>query len=111
MIYAENILLCIATPLLLSLLFVRGQVWSYVLAFVAGMLACLLAAYVTGFLRLLIAWDETEVRIFLSPVVEEITLPKAPATVPPSGYGFPAPLTSNLSPLTFYLSPLINANQ
>lgn len=72
MIYAENILLCIAAPLLLSLLFVRGQVRRYVLAFVAGMVVCLLAAYVTGFLRLLIDWDETDIRVFLSPVVEEI---------------------------------------
>lgn len=72
MIYAENILLCIAAPLLLSLLFVRGQVQRYVLAFVAGMLACLLAAYVTGFLRLLVAWEETDIRVFLSPVVEEL---------------------------------------
>ena len=72
MIYAENILLCIAAPLLLSLLFVHGPVRRYVLAFVAGMIACLLAAYVTGFLRLLISWEETDVRIFLSPVVEEL---------------------------------------
>ena len=72
MIYAENILLCIAAPLLLSMLFVRGQARRYVLAFVSGMAACLLAAYVTGFLRLLIGWEETEVRIFISPVVEEL---------------------------------------
>lgn len=72
MIYAENILLCIAAPLLLSTLFVRDQARRYVLAFVSGMVACLLAAYVTGFLRLLIGWEETEVRIFLSPVVEEL---------------------------------------
>lgn len=72
MIYAENILLCIAAPLLLSMLFVRDQARRYVLAFVSGMAACLLSAYVTGFLRLLVGWEETEVRIFLSPVVEEL---------------------------------------
>ena len=72
MIYAENILLCIAVPLLLSMLFVRDQARHYVLAFVTGMGACLLAAYVTGFLRLLNGWEESEVRIFLSPVVEEL---------------------------------------
>ena len=72
MIYAENILLCIAAPLLLSLLFVRDQARQYVLVFVTGMVACLLAAYITGFLRLLIGWEETEVRIFISPVVEEL---------------------------------------
>lgn len=72
MIYAENILLCIAAPLLLSMLFVRDQARDYVLAFVSGMAACLLSAYVTGFLRLLVGWEATEVRIFLSPVVEEL---------------------------------------
>ena len=72
MIYAEYILLCIAVPLLLSMLFVRDQARHYVLAFVTGMAACLLAAYVTGFLRLLIGWEQNEVRIFLSPIVEEL---------------------------------------
>ena len=72
MIYAENILLCITVPLLLSMVFVRGQAGRYVLSFVSGMVTCLLAAYVTGFLRLQIGWDEADVRIFLSPVVEEL---------------------------------------
>ena len=72
MIYAENILLCIAVPLLLSMLFVHTQARRYVLCFVTGMLVCLLAAYVTGFLRLLVDWSESDVRIFLSPVVEEL---------------------------------------
>lgn len=72
MIYAENILLCIALPLLLSMVFVRSQARRYVLAFVTGMIACLLAAYITGFLRLLAGWEEGEARIFLSPVLEEI---------------------------------------
>ena len=60
MIYAENILLCIAVPLLLSMIFVRTQARHYVLAFVTGMIACLLAAYVTGFLRLLAGWEEAK---------------------------------------------------
>ena len=72
MIYAENILLCVAVPLLLSMVFVRAQARCYVLAFVTGMIACLLAAYTTGFLRLLAGWEEGEARIFLSPVVEEL---------------------------------------
>ena len=73
MIFAENILLCITVPLLLSMVFVRGRARYYVLAFVTGMLVCLLAAYVTGFCRLLLVdWSESDVRIFLSPVVEEL---------------------------------------
>ena len=72
MIYAENILLCITVPLLLSMVFVKGQARRYVLAFITGMVSCLLAAYVSGYLRLLIGWKESDVRIFLSPVVEEL---------------------------------------
>lgn len=72
MIYAENILLCVAVPLLLSMLFIRGQARRFVLAFVVGMLVCLLAAYVSGYLQFLIDWTEKDVRVFLSPVVEEL---------------------------------------
>ena len=72
MIYAENILLCIAVPLLLSMLFIRGAARRFVLAFVAGMLVCLLAAYLSGYLHYLLDWTEEDVRIFLSPVVEEL---------------------------------------
>lgn len=72
MIYAENILLCITVPLLLSMVFVKGQARRYVLSFITGMVACLLAAYVSGYLRLLNGWTESDVRIFLSPVVEEL---------------------------------------
>ena len=44
MIYAENILLCIAIPLVISLLFVRGDVRRYTAAFLFGMGVCLIAA-------------------------------------------------------------------
>ncbi len=72
MIYAENILLCIAVPLLLSMLFVQDQARRFVLAFVTGMVACLLAAYLTGSLHVLLDWTEKDIRVFLSPVVEEL---------------------------------------
>lgn len=72
MIYAENILLCIAVPLLLTMLFVRQQARRFVLSFLSGMLVCLLAAYISGFFDLILDWAETDVRIFLSPVVEEL---------------------------------------
>ena len=68
MIYAENILLCIAVPLLVSLLFVRGEVRRYLAAFLLGMLVCLLAAYISGFLNLITGTDENETAIFVSPI-------------------------------------------
>jgi len=71
MIYAENILLCIAVPLLVSLLFIRGNVRRFVAAFLLGMGVCLVAAYISGFLGLVAGMGENDTSIFLSPVVEE----------------------------------------
>ena len=72
MIYAENILLCIAVPLIISLLFIRGEVRRYVSAFLLGMGVCLIAAYISGFLSLATGMGENDTAIFLSPVVEEL---------------------------------------
>ena len=72
MIYAENILLCIAVPLLISLLFVRGEVRRYVAAFLLGMGVCLIAAYISGFLNLVTGMGDNDTSVFLSPVVEEM---------------------------------------
>ncbi|MCR4771644.1 MAG: PrsW family intramembrane metalloprotease [Oscillospiraceae bacterium] len=72
MIYAENILLCVAVPLILSLLFVRGEVRRYVAAFLLGMGMCLCAAYIGGFLNLVTGMGENDTAIFLSPIVEEL---------------------------------------
>ena len=72
MIYAENILLCIAVPLLISLLFIRGDARRYVSAFLLGMGVCLIAAYVSSFFGLVAGMDENDTSVFLSPVVEEL---------------------------------------
>ena len=72
MIYAENILICIAIPLIVSLLFVRGEVRHYITAFLLGMCVCLLSAYITGFLGQAAAMTDDDAAIFLSPVVEEL---------------------------------------
>ena len=72
MIYAENILLCIAIPLAVSLLFVRGEARRFVAAFLLGMGVCLIAAYIGGFLNLITGMGENDTAVFLSPVVEEL---------------------------------------
>lgn len=71
-IYAENILLCIAIPLAVCLLFVRGEARRFVAAFLLGMGMCLLSAYISGFLNLITGMGENDTAIFVSPVVEEI---------------------------------------
>lgn len=71
MIYSENILVCMAVPLVLTLLFVRGSVRQFVLNFLLGMAACLLGAYVSGFLDVASGIGVEDTAVFLSPVVEE----------------------------------------
>ncbi len=72
MIYAENILICIAIPLIVSLLFLTGSVRKYMAAFLLGMVMCLLSAYIDGFLALATGMGENDTSIFLSPMVEEL---------------------------------------
>ncbi len=72
MIYAENILVCMAVPLLLTLFFVRGSARQFVLNFLLGMAACLLSAYVSGFLDAATGMGAEDTAVFFSPVTEEI---------------------------------------
>ena len=71
MIYAENILACMAVPLLLTLVFVRGDVRRFVLNFLLGMTACLLGAYISGFVGAAAGMSIGDTAVFISPVVEE----------------------------------------
>ena len=71
MIYSENILLCMAIPLLLTLFFVRGDNRLFVLNFLLGMAACLLGAYVSGFVDVAAGIGVEDTAVFISPVVEE----------------------------------------
>ena len=49
MIYIENIFVCIAIPMLLSLFFTEHRQRVFTLFVIAGMAICLLAAYVSSF--------------------------------------------------------------
>ncbi|MBO4819598.1 MAG: PrsW family intramembrane metalloprotease [Firmicutes bacterium] len=72
MIYAENILLCILIPLLVSLLFITGKAKRFALSFSVGMIVCLLAAYISGYTELLSDIDEFEAAVYVSPIIEEL---------------------------------------
>ena len=72
MIYAENILICITIPLIVSLLFIRGEVRHYLAAFLLGMGVCLLSAYISSFLGGAVGMSDEETSVFLSPVIEEL---------------------------------------
>ncbi|MBR6452639.1 MAG: PrsW family intramembrane metalloprotease [Lachnospiraceae bacterium] len=72
MIYAENILICIAVPLLIAVFFIKGNARKIVASFVMGMGLCLVSAYIGGYLEYALVLDAEETSIFISPIVEEI---------------------------------------
>ena len=72
MIYAENILICIAVPLAISALYVKGTARRFVISFLIGMITCLLAAYIGGFFKLTSGLSNDDTSVYISPVVEEI---------------------------------------
>ena len=73
MIYAENILICIAVPLAISLLFVRGSARRFIISFLVGMAMCLIGAYIGGFVDSVTEMSTNDISIFISPIIEEMT--------------------------------------
>ena len=72
MTYIENIFLCLAIPLILSLFFTGGRARSFTLFIVAGMLCCLLSAYVSSFFMGYCGADARQAVIEITPVCEEL---------------------------------------
>lgn len=72
MIYIENILFCMALPLLLTLFFTRGTVRKYTIFLILGMVVCLLSAYVSSFFMTYYGVDSTITSIDITPVCEEV---------------------------------------
>lgn len=72
MIYAENVLICIAVPLAITLLFTRGSARRLTVSFLTGMLVCLLSAYIGGFLQKASGYNSDDMSIFMSPIIEEV---------------------------------------
>ena len=72
MIYAENILICIAAPLLISLLFIGGKVRLYTAFFCVGMGICLISAYINGFFSMAGQMDAEHTAVYISPIIEEV---------------------------------------
>ena len=72
MVYAENILICIAVPLAIAVLFIKGPARKFVISFLVGMITCLLAAYISGFIQNMSGFTAEDTSIFISPIIEEI---------------------------------------
>ena len=72
MTYIENVLVCMAAPLLVALLLLRRKQRPLLLFCLAGMGMCLLAAYLNTFFAQLYAADALNAATPIAPVVEEI---------------------------------------
>ena len=72
MTYIENIFLCLALPLILSLFFMKRRVRRYALFLTVGMAVCLLSAYVNSFFMGQYGVDGTVAAIEITPVCEEV---------------------------------------
>ncbi len=67
----ENVYICLAAPLLLSLLLLRREWRRMLLFFIIGMTACLLSAYVSTFIAAYLGADLESAAYEISPMVEE----------------------------------------
>ena len=72
MIYIENIFVCLAIPLMLSMLFIGGRPRTFLLFMLAGMSVCLLSAYVNSFFMGQYGVSATVAVVEITPVCEEV---------------------------------------
>ena len=72
MTYIENVFLCLALPLILSLFFTVGRTRRFTLFVTVGMAVCMLSAYVSSFFMGQYGTDATVAAIEITPVCEEI---------------------------------------
>lgn len=72
MIYSENILICIAVPLLVVLPFMQSRTRKSIIALLVGMVMCLLGAYLNGYFAAMLQYDGENTAKYIAPIVEEI---------------------------------------
>lgn len=68
----ENTFICLAAPLLLAILYLRGEGRRGLLFLLAGMTACLFSAYISTFLASVWDTDFTTASHAIAPAVEEV---------------------------------------
>lgn len=72
MIFSENILICIAVPLVVTLPFFRGRTRRCFIGLLLGMVMCLFGAYLNSFFAEILGYNQVDTAKYISPVVEEI---------------------------------------
>ena len=72
MIFIENIYICLAAPILIAVLCLRGKRRGHVLFLFGGITACFLSSYVTTWVAGSIQADKLSATIEVAPFVEEL---------------------------------------
>lgn len=72
MTYIENIFICLAMPLVLSLFFTKDNTRRFVTFLIVGMGICLLSAYITGFVMSCYSTTSTVAAVEIAPIIEEL---------------------------------------
>lgn len=72
MTYTENLFVCIAAPLCVALLFLKGGARRFCGFLAAGMGVCLLAAFVNGLLVSVLKLPVDDAAVFVTPISEEL---------------------------------------
>ena len=70
--YVENIYICIAAPIVVAILSVKGQRRQMMASILAGMTACLLSSYISSFLTVIYKVSKLEATMLITPMVEEL---------------------------------------
>jgi len=70
--YIENIYICLAAPLLIATLCMRGRGRRTMLFLLAGTTVCLLSSYINTYIAAVIGADTLTASIEIAPMVEEI---------------------------------------
>lgn len=72
MTYIENIFICLALPLVLTLFFTKGSTRRFIIFLILGMAVSLLGEYVSSFFMVYYGVDSKVAAIEITPVCEEV---------------------------------------
>lgn len=72
MTYIENIYACLAAPLLIAVICLKGKPRLSLMFILGGMTACLLSSYISSFVAAMTGTDALGASLEISPVVEEL---------------------------------------
>ena len=69
--YIENIYICLAAPLLVSVLYLRGKNQASMIFLLTGMTVCLLSSYISTFAAAVLETELVTASVEITPIVEE----------------------------------------